>query len=62
MKKSTLLKLLLTVTAAGALSLYGQTSGIGTTTSLKCPADCDHLTCGDGQRAHCNSKGQCVCP
>ena len=54
MKKLTLLKLLLVV--AGALVVYGQAA-----TSRTCPSICDHLTCGDGQRAHCED-GKCVCP
>jgi len=53
MKKLTLLKLLLVL--GGALVVYGQAS------DRTCPSICDHLTCGDGQRAHCED-GKCVCP
>ena len=57
MKKFTLIKLALIV--AAAVSLYGQAkSG---STSFACPPICIHLTCGNGQHAHC-SHGQCVCP
>jgi hypothetical protein len=57
MKKLTLLKLVLVV--AAAVALYGQSASAASAT---CPSFCFHLTCGDGQHAHCNSKGQCVCP
>jgi hypothetical protein len=62
MKKLTLLKLV--VVAAAAFYLYGQatTSVAETAPPASCPAFCFHLTCGGGQRAHCNSRGQCVCP
>lgn len=56
MKKSTLLKFAFIV--AAALSLYGQAT---TVDPAACPAICVHLTCGNGQRAHC-SNGKCVCP
>ncbi len=56
MKKLTLLKLAFIV--AAAVSLYGQATG---PIPDACPAICSHLTCGDGQRAHC-SNGKCVCP
>jgi hypothetical protein len=58
MKKLTLLKLVLVVTAA--MSLYGQSIPISTTLEA-CPSFCFHLTCGNGVHAHC-SGGQCVCP
>ena len=54
MKKLTLFKLALVV--AMALALYGQGKSAST-----CPPICFHLTCGDGQRAHC-VNGRCVCP
>jgi hypothetical protein len=56
MKKLTLVKLLLVL--ASAVALYGQ----ATPPPQTCPSFCFHLVCGDGQHAHCNSKGQCVCP
>jgi len=54
MKKLTLLKLVFV--AAAAMSLYGQA-----TVPDSCPSFCFHLTCGNGQHAHC-SGGKCVCP
>lgn len=57
MKKITLMKLSLVI--AMAVGIYGWATPSDAAT---CPPICPHLTCGDGQRAHCNSKGQCVCP
>ncbi|HLJ88648.1 MAG TPA: hypothetical protein VKZ53_17645 [Candidatus Angelobacter sp.] len=58
MKKLTLFKLVL---AAGlAFCLYDQMAPPAT--AATCPSFCFHLTCGGGIRAHCNAKGQCVCP
>lgn len=56
MKKLTLFKLLL-VGAMFLAAAYTESAA-----AFTCPPDCFHLTCGNGDRAHCNSEGQCVCP
>lgn len=55
--KKTLLKLMLI--AGMAVALYGQVEP--SPSNAACPSFCFHLTCG-GAHAHCNSRGQCVCP
>lgn len=57
MKKLTLFKLLFVL--AMALALYGKE--LPSPTNATCPPICPHLTCPGGH-AHCNSRGQCVCP